>query len=534
MVTFTEQEAIELLKRHRVVDKWVFEARQRRAEFNALVNGVDFSELLIKIEGIETEKRAKSRKKYAKDIRDVFARVFKKRYNVFEAVGGSEITRIDSNTIKQKFEEILSNFKGNKSLEKYLSDCLFNLWDIDPNGIFFIEYITENDELKKIYPTYKSINDIRYYKSNGQLIDFIIFEPKAKEGINYWRFVDGLNDYTFKEVNGIFTLEIEKSFTHKFESVPAVILSDVEKVGSEIRISPVDQISELAKDLARDKSILTIYKAQKGFPLHWRYVQECKTCRGISKDGKKCEDCGGSGILGKNDVTDVINLTIPQEGDPKLAPEIAGFIAPDLDTWTQYNEDVKNFEKLIEATFWGTTETKGNNETATGKFIDTQPITNELSRISSNIEFIHNQLAKFILKALKVTDQSNYIYYRTYGKRFIIDSPDVVMKRYDEARKNGDNTTILDRLLNEWIVSKFKSDNYSLAIQLKKAQVEPYVHYSITEIHAIFGSREAQKKAVFQEWWKDAPHDKSEVELRKQFNDYFNSIAPIENNKGII
>lgn len=523
MVKFTAEEALQQIKLYTTPPKWVGDARERRKEFNALVNGVDFKDLIVKIEGVESSKRAIARQKYSKDIRDIFSRVFKKRYNVFEAVGGSEIIKIDSEKIKTNFEQTLANFKGNKSLEKYLADSFFNLLDIDPNGLIFIEYKQEKGQITKIYPTYKSINDIRCYKSNGQQVEFVIFEPKTIVGKSerLWRVVDSKTDFTFIEINGQFTLSEEKTFLHPFGSVPCVIISDTEKVGEEVRISPIDQVSELAKDCARDKSVRTIYKFQNGFPIQWRYIQECKTCRGIVKEGESCKSCGGSGYLQKNDVTDVVNLAIPREGDPVLAPNITGFTSPDLETWKRYNEDIKEFERLIESTIWGTTETQQGNETATGKYIDTQPITNELTRISSNVEYVHNTLAKYVLTAFNVTKNESYIYYRSYGRRFIIDTPDVIAKRYDEAKTNGDNSTMLDRLLNEWIVAKFKNDNYSLTVHLKKAELEPYIHYSIKEISDIFGVEEAKKKIQFQEFWKTADYSKSVADLKKDLDVYY-------------
>jgi hypothetical protein len=523
MVNFTPEQAVLKIKEYQTVPLWVIQARERRAIFDALVSGNNFTSLLEKIEHVETDKRAIARKKYSKDIRDLFSRVFKKRQNVFEAVGGSEVVKIDSEPIKQQFISYTTNFKGNKSIEKYLQDTFFNLLDIDPNGLIFMEYKSQNDELEKIYPTYKSINDIRYYEANGQTCDLVIFEPKkvAKDSaVKKWRFVDSVNDYTFLENGGVFTLSEELSFVHPFGQVPAVIISETEKVGEKVRISPIDQISELAKDYARDKSVLTIYKFQNGFPIHWRYIQECKSCRGIQKEGQTCQSCGGSGYVKKNDVTDVVNLQLPQEGDPIIAPNVSGFISPDLKTWEQYINDLKRFESMIEHTVWGTVEAQRGNETATGKFIDTQPITNELSKYSSNVEYVHNTLARFVLKAVNKTQNKNYFYYHSYGRRFIIDSPDVVMKRYDEAKTNGDPVTVLDRLLNEWIVSKFKGDNYTLAVQLKKVEVEPYVHYSIKEVFDIFGQDEAKKKIMFSEFWKDADYSKSDKELRADFEAY--------------
>ena len=185
--------------------------------------------------------------------------------------------------------------------------------------------------------------------------------------------------------------------------MPAIILSDVQKLGTETRLTPLFPIEELSKDYARDKSILTVYKFLQGFPIHWRYTQQCRPCVGTGKTGTKtCGVCNGKGILGRNDVTDVLNLPMPREGDTKIAPDLAGFVSPDLKTWEQYNSDQVMFEEKMENTLWGTHRVRNNNnnnsETATGRYIDVQPVMNKLNDFSDNVEWVHNELANWVIK----------------------------------------------------------------------------------------------------------------------------------------
>lgn len=517
------EKAIKIIQENESLKTWVSEARERSKVLKALVNGKDYSDVLInEIEKLESKDRAKARKKYSKDVRDMFNRVFKNRYNVFEAVGGSEFIKSSSDNLKTGLEILLNSFKGNKSIEHYLSEYAFNLWDVEPNGLIFMEYITTPE--KKIYPTFKSINDIRLYQSNGQILDFVLFEPKTiiESGKMYklWRYVDSNVDISIKQTETVYTPYPEKSFEHVFKQVPAVIISDQQEVGTELRISPVDQVSELAKDYCRDKSVLTIYKFLNGFPIHWKYVQQCRKCTGTGKTGNdKCTVCDGSGRLGRSDVTDVVQVTPPKGDDPVLAPDIAGYINPSIEVWDKYNEDQKRMEELIYHTVWGTIEATGKSETATGRFIDTQPVTNELSKYSRNIEFLHNQLVRFVIKFL--TPAENAItYHKSYGKRFIIESPDTILEKYTTSKKNGDPSTILDRIMNEYIVSKYKSDPLMLSVQLKKMEVEPYVHWDLVTVSTTFGAEEAGKKIMFQEWWGTADYSMDVKQLKDEFEKY--------------
>jgi hypothetical protein len=536
MKIFDSTTVLEELNKHQTAEKWVNSARENSRVLKALVTGDGFHEELIsKIEHLESDQRSTARRKYSKDIRDLFFRVTKKRDNVFQATGGSEEIKIEGETYKTQFIDTLEKFKGGKSINKYLSENYFRQLDTDPNGVIFIEYKTEKGEGEKleIYPTYKSINHIRFYESDGQKCEYIIFEPVKKVVGNgiviYWRVVDSKTDWSIKQVGNLFVIDTEKTFEHPFGECPAVILSDFIKVGHKDRLSPLTPIVELAKDYARDKSILTIYKFQNGFPKHWQYVTQCRYCHGTGKTGQQktvCSGCSGTGILTRKDVTDSINLSTPKENDPIIAPNIAGFIQPDLATWKQYKEDLKDAEGVIERTLWGTMEVNGTNETATGRFIDVQPITNELNRLTDTVEWIHNTIANWVANAIVPTKKKEVIaFHKSYGRRFIIESPDIILERYETSRKAGENTTVLDKLLQEFILSKYKTDPFMQEQMLKKASVEPYIHYTIEQINSIFGKKEAYKKAVFGDFWLNVDQTKTVDVINSEFVVYFNKMA---------
>lgn len=521
---------IDFLNKNKKLPDWVREARRNNDELKALINGDNFSQFLLnKIEKIESDVRSIARKKYSKDIRDLFDRLLKKRENVFQANGGSELIKFKSEKIEKEFISILSNIQGGKSLQEYLAEYYFQQADIDPNGLIFLEYKTEPNI--EVYPTYKCIKDIRFYECEGQKLEVVIFEPKLivnqdnKFSTETWRIVDEKTDWTITYAGGIYIINEQKTFEHPFGEVPALILSNKERIGYKTRLSNINTIIELAKDYARDKSILTIYKFQNGFPIHWRYVTQCRDCTGTGKtgDGKSCKTCDSKGYLGKSDVTDVINVTKPREGDPILTPELAGFIQPDLKTWKQYQDDLVLMEQSMEKTLWGTVEIKGKNETATGRFIDVQPISNELNRYTNNVEWIHNQLGNWIANLIDPSkNKDEKVYYRSYGRRFIIETPDVILERYEKSKLANDNSTILDKLLEEFVLSKYKTDPYMQSQMLKKIQIEPYVHWSLDQIIDTFGIDEAKSKILFQEFWKTADTQLSVEELSKQFNTYKN------------
>jgi hypothetical protein len=525
-----ETEVIDFIKKHQKAPQWVDAARKNHTTLNALVTGKDFLKVLIKkIEKIESTDRAAARLKYSKDIRDMFDRVMQPRTNVFTASGGSVHNNIKNKDQKEKFIKSLAQFKGQKSIKKYLSEDFFRLGDTDPNGLLFLEYNEDID----IFPTYKSIEDIRYYRSNGQLLDVLLFEPdtisNGRVSFIKWRVVDDKKDWIVIQTGASFIVNDDATFEHPFGKVPATILSDRQETGSEMRVSSIFSIEELAKEYARDKSILTIYKFQHGFPRHWRYVDQCRHCQGVGKNGQDdCGNCGGTGSMRNNDVTDVTTLEMPRDSDSAIiTPNVEGFISPDLNTWEQYNEDLRTNELLIDSTMWGTMRVKqGGSETATGRFIDVQPVKNKLDTFSDNVEWVDNQLSKWVEYWVAGMPKEESEYHKSYGRNYIIESSDVLEDKYNKSRESGANNTVLDKLLDEWILSAYQNNPILLDEMQKKRIVEPYIHQSIDQVNDIFGSKEANTKVMFVDFWAESDKSKSVEDLNKEFKALDN---PIEN-----
>lgn len=517
-----QQEVFDYIKNHQKTPNWIYECRDESYMLRALVDGTDYvNQLIKKIEKIESVDRQIARKKYSKDIVDVVCRVMQPREGVFSASGGSANIK-SSGEIREKLLRKLNKFKGQSSIKKYLEDNYFNLSDIDPNGLFFMEYVED----KEIYPTYKSIHDIRNYETDGQIPTRILFEPNKKDvggkEVMEWRVVDANKEWYVIQRADQLIIDEEKTFEHVFTTVPAVVLSPRVKVGTEKRISNIWEIVSLLQEYGRDKSILTIYKFQNGFPRHWRYEKSCRECKGTGRKGAdECPACDGKGIVRINDVTDTTILDMPKdERDQVVAPNIEGFSSPDLDTWTKYVQEMKDSEDSMESTIWGTRRLKDSkNETATGRFIDVQPVLTRLNKYANSVEFIHNRLVNLTEQWIKPkTKEFNYRF--NYGRRFIIQSSETIIKEYNEAKNQGSNNTILDKLLEEYLISQYQNNIPMLEEELKKSRVEPYIHNSISEINEIFGPSEANKKVLFQKFWPGANKDQSVEDLTNDFNQF--------------
>ncbi|PHR23567.1 MAG: hypothetical protein COA36_16685 [Desulfotalea sp.] len=523
----TVEEVIAEIQKYQKTPSWVITARKKHVYLNALVTGKDFNKVLItQFEKLESSDRAIARDKYSKDIRDLVARIKEAVINVFTASGGTNKNDIANKVHRERFDEAMTNFKGQKSIKHYLSENYFQLLDVDPNGLIFVEYRGEED----IYPTYKSINDIRYYKSNGQLTEVVIFEPtdemtSSNTPFKEWRVVDDKKDWRIKQVGLDFTEIEEKTFEHPFGMPPAIILSEKEIIGEEVRVPTINDITNLLEFYAIDSSIQTIYKKQNGFPITYRYVQTCRNCKGTGKTGagdneKACSRCDG-GAKSK-DVTDIIEIETPRDkDDPVLANDLAGFISPDLATITMHDEQMTKFEDRADATYWGTRRVaEGTNETATGRFIDVQPVINKLSYLSNRVEWVHNQLGYFVENYINGGPVEKTAIQFTYGKRFIIESADTILDKYNEAVKAGSNVTILDKLLDEYLLAKYQNNLTNLTVAQNKRKVEPYVHNSEQDVFDRYGADESYKKVIFPKWWNIVDHSKDLMQLQSDWDAY--------------
>lgn len=525
MIFKNDNEAIEEIKEYQVINPRLKEMRDYSKELKALVNGTDFiEELICKIEGIESDLKAKARIKYSKSIKSMFNRLFQPIDNIYYATGGLKDYDIKE-SIKKEFLSKIANIRDNKTLSEWVQQNAIQLFNTDPNGLIFLEY-KEND----VYPTYKSIDSIRHYKSKGQIVDYLIFEPKIIDTKTYWRVVDDKLDRTFLQSGNEFTLVPEKTFEHPFGQVPALICSNINIVGEKKKLAAIDGILDDAKEYARDQSFLTLYKIYKGNPLFWKYVQYCGDCNGSGvKDDVQCKECNGHGkYVGKSDVTDVVELPIPDDKDsPVVAPNIAGFISPDLDVWAKYEETLDRNEQIIYKSHWGTMYGMQNDgskgqKTATEIIADKQPLENQLNKYADYCEYIEWKISEWMLNFYDLTKDKNESQITiNLGRRYIIESYDVLLERYEKSVLAEDNNTVLDKLFVEYLGAKYRNNPIDLQSNLTKAIIEPYIHLSLKNTIAIFGNEEAQRKVLFQKFWQTVVNFNDPLNIEKEFTAWF-------------
>ena len=172
----------------------------------------------------------------------MFNRLFQPIDNIYYASGGLKDYDIQE-SIKKEFLSKIANIRDNKTLSEWVQQNAVQLFNTDPNGLIFIEYKDQ-----EAYPTYKSIDAIRYYKSKGQIVDYVVFEPYVKETKTYWRIVDDSKDRLFLQSGNEFSLVEERTFDNPFGQVPALICSNINIIGQKNKLAAIDGILDDAKE----------------------------------------------------------------------------------------------------------------------------------------------------------------------------------------------------------------------------------------------------------------------------------------------
>lgn len=473
-------------------------ARKESKKFLAHVIGEGSDNLIEQISGLENEKQLEIRKKYAQSNKAIFSRIHRNEDKIFSAKGGSVFYNIAESSKKALVSNLQSIYNG-FSVRSWTENFAKTYLHLDPMGVIFME-VGDNTT----YPTYKSTTTIFDYQLKGRQVEYIVFNTsKADE----YRIVDDQFDRIVKFSNEVVTTVSNETYPNYYGYVPAIVISDIVKPNTEFYTSPDNEIIEIADEYLRESSVKSIFKLKHGFPKSWQYASVCTTCKGTGvKGGGDCETCNGSGRAVTRDSSEVITLPIPEDGQTTIAPNIAGYVSPDVQGWDKMTDELRLLENQMHNTYWGIEplqQTTGPNNTPTKtatEIVDSnQPVYARLSKLSKWAEGIE----KFI------TDAVGQFYYQSsykgcsisYGTRYGIEGPDTIFKKYQDARSQGAPDSVLDALLLEYYESKYSTNNMELAKQVKLMKVEPFIHLTVSQAKSIIPSPvDYNKKLYYLEW----------------------------------
>lgn len=489
--------------------------------------GTGTSKYLTVISGLENEDQIDLRQKHSGTNTALVSSLLNPVSKIFKAKGGSRIYNIKNDNTRESFKIKLNDLNG-YSLRQWLKIYWKDKFAVDPNGLF----MTEKDSDGNPFMTYKSINRIFRYKSANQKLDWVIFEPvcikyNKDSEIILVRVVDEVNDYVYKVDEDRLTLvtkenyetlipEInsevikyfgEKPYTikHDFNKVPAYVISDKVDTESGYMLSSISNEVQLLKEYLIDNSVKRIFKFLHGYPIFWKYFSKCPICKGegymtIDNNTHRCDECNGTGYSLKKDVSDVIGLTpMESKDDPKIAPDVAGYVSPSIETWTKMTEELGLLEKAINKSHWGVYDINVSPTTATGEVLKVQPQLDKLSSYSDSFEkqetFFTDLLGGYWYNSEYKGSSINL------GKRYIMGNANQILKEYQESKKNKADIIILNILLEQYFDGEYENDPISFHKAITLMRIEPLVHFTLDEVLSMSVNEEFKKgKIYFNEW----------------------------------
>lgn len=517
----SEQEIKEILK-NKPNAGVLSSAQAESKKLTAHITGKGSADLLSQISGLENEKQLTLRKKYSRSNKDIFARVHRPEDKIFSARGGSAYYNISEQQQKD-FIIRLNNVYNGFSAKAWIECFALQYFHTDPMGLVFME-VGDNTA----YPTYKATSSIFDYKLKGREVEYVVFTTDEK---NVYRIVDDRVDTLVSWENETLTTFQDNTYPNYFGKVPALVISDILASNSESFTSPDAEIIEIADEFLRECSVKSIYKLKHGFPKAWQYESVCQSCKGTTfLDGVQCPTCNGSGRAVSKDASEVITLPLPTDGQPTIAPSIAGYVSPDIAGWDKMTEELTALENLMHSTYWGIKDRVktvgiGSEKTATEIIDDMQPLNDRLFRFSKWAESVE----------IFITDLLGGFYYGQaykgssiqYGRRYMIEGADAIWTKYNDAREKGSPMSVLDELLIEYYYSKFNTNSIELNKYLKLMRVEPFVHLTIDQAKAAIANPiDFNRKLYFHEWLSQLAENEVMIKpvqaLNQSLTDYVN------------
>lgn len=411
----------------------------------------------------------------------------------------------------------------------------------------------------KCYPTYKCSQDIWEYKCSGRKLEYICFaltndelieygirestttdypnpqDTKPPVNKQYFRWVDDGQDVIVKLeittplVSGggessqvtIMNLEgVQNPIKGLWNKVPAFIISDLIRFTDPATFdTPLRPVVELADTFLYDRSINLLTKKYHGFPKAVEPLLQCTQCGGEGMyKGQPCTNCTipghdrGTGYQLQTKVSDVAKFPITilnQDAAPRFNyKNIFGYVTPDIEGLNMQVEGLKGLEELMFITYW----TKNNNqisgfngkqdqkETATQVLTDLQGKYARLNSTADWAEQTERMIANFIgdfwfnesYKGANIT----------YGRNYILETPDTILDTYYDMKANGVPDSMLDNQYEKYINCLWQSNPIQALIYHKKFDVEPFPHLSAMDVESSEYVLEEDKlcKRYFGEW----------------------------------
>lgn len=488
--------------------------------------GIDKCAPLARDDYFENEEAFKSRTKRPISNKDLMSRLLQEEDQVFSARGGSSNFGLKKEGDKKQMNKYLQDVRYGYSLRRWVKNFALNAYRADPMGVIFMEIdkIAKSDDgIPNVYPTYKSIQDIYDYETNGRRLEYICFPVKKSElkgfGIpvpageatnnmasipnnntapsnnfkdketQYYRFVDDEKDVIVKkEQDRIVFVEMSGNpLPNPWGRTPGVVVSDLIQFDNpDLFGSPLQFVIELADDFMLDRSIRGLQKKLHGFAKAVEPLMRCTKCHGTGLiAAETCGECNGTGYKLRTKISDVaqfpVEMLSESGGSGFDFKKFFGYVTPPIEALEYMDLSLSQCEQIIYFTYWGVPQIMqapqgpqkqpGQEKTATEVVVNLKPKYSRLNTTADWAETTENLIADFIgqyyfpdiFKEAQIS----------YGRSYILETPNDILEQFYNMRKNGVPKFILLDQLERYLRALYQNNPVVLAKMLKLLAVEP-------------------------------------------------------------
>lgn len=521
------------------------DAQKMTKELNMHVTGLGAAEYLERLEDYENEHQRKLRLKLMKSNKALFSFLLRPLDKVFSAKGGYTSYNLSESKIKG-LKAFVSDVSDGLDVKSYLQKKIKKSYVIDPNGFIMIDIDGDSNIESRFY----SCLDIVYIENRGNIVKGIIFNPfrnpeDPKDEKEYYRVIDEKTDSIYIKDGEDVYLDETSVVSNFFGEVPARLLGDIFDHNSDNFLSIIDDVLEDAQERLRDVSVSTVHKLSHGYAKYWQYPEACTRCGGDGEikvmDGDSCtssvcSSCDGSGVKNRRDPSDVMLLDIPSGDEPKVAPDVGGYINPSIEIWNKYNEELLEIRNSMFQTLWGTTyTTESNNETATGRFLDEQPVNDRLTPVSMNFSKLHKFVLDFFGKYYLLS--ASYESSVSYGVQYGFETADAALDKFTKANQNKLPSILQRGLLENYYQNEYSSNEIEYRKNKKLLDVDPFPFMTPNEVKSLGVDEESLKCKIYYDQWVSSIDEAKLVlftreQLKEDLRKFANSKTIITNEQG--
>lgn len=557
--------------------------------YKKLITGENIASLLIQFTPRESKEQFKQRLRLTQSVTPAMSeKIINPFYKVsrIDNVNKQLVWKSENPERTQLLHKTIESFYGDETLDDFMESRFTQLSFTDANAFLVVEFDDFNAKTQnaKPYPMEVSSREAINYKYKNNILQWLIVKlPITYKSTNEGGKVTKRDGYQYRIYlpNQIIVLNQVDSKL-KGREAHDIDITEIEEE-TKVRINNQTFVVRVAHPLAGEVQAIRIgYKRDTEtegrtyvnpfhpalsrfmksikavsefditttahvFPQKLQYVEACRgteksTCnQGNDINGKKCESCGGSGIILHKTASDSITLPLPKRKEEMMElDKLLVYKTPPVDLikfQKEYSDDLE--QKSLTDVFVSESLARiTGTMTATEKVVDMESVYDTLLPYANKYSTVWKKMVR-LSATFTDTDKGGLIVRHNFPKDFKMKTVNALLNDLTEA-KNSDAPEFLKTEIAQDIAVKIYANNPEALKKYKvKQQHIPFKGKSPMEIQLVMNSEltpkddkilysnfesiitELEKEHIAdQKNFFDLPFDKREEAIDKKVKDY--------------